>query len=329
MRYAVLPRDLSSTGVGFLHGSFMHVDSDCVVSMPTLTGEWIDTPGNVVCCQHVQGKVHEIGVHFRQQIDPTRFLTSGEDDEAHSGAGLPALTGSVLCVEDSQEDRNLVRFMLDRISVKVLVSSSVEEAVAMIETGVQVDLILTAHHAETLDGLKLAKALRDQGCQSPIILMTADESAQLRADAVAHGCNAILTRPFDVGTLLSVLLPHLHPQHDVIKESDGAPHGSRLWSDESMRPLIQSYLLSLTKQVRQLQQTLSGNDQIEAARAVCLQIKGSAGGYGFDLIGHAAQNLIGLIDADDHSAQVQQQFQEVVRMCAFAARACKADKTSA
>ena len=320
MRYAVKPRNISSSGVGFLHGSFLHKDTTCIVSLPTLAGEWIHAVGQVVRCVHVEGRVHEVGVLFRDPIDPSQFVVTDEQPQADDGSDLPKLIGQVLCVEDSVDDRDLIRFMLDRLAVKVLMTSDAEEAVAIFDGGVELDLVLANHHPGALDGLAVIKTLRGKGCELPVVLMTADESEQTHAQAVAQGCNTVLIKPFDLNGLAAVLLQHLPLAEAVLEDANTSVVSSSLWSDEQMRPLILTYLENLSTQVRQLDEMLTGAEPADAVEALCLQIKGTAGGYGYPQISHAAQHLLALNRADEPVEKVQRQCQVLSSLCE---RACR------
>ena len=324
IRYAVTPRNISSTGVGFLHGSFLHKDTNCVVSLPTLTGQWVNAVGKVVRCQHMEGKIHEIGVLFRSPIQPEQFVVAeGDATPANDGSDLPKLIGKVLCVEDSVDDRDLVRFMLARLDVKVLMINAAEEALAMFEGGVPFDLLLITHRPGTLDGLGTVKALRDNGCEQPTVLVTADESAQLRTDAAAHGCDAVLAKPFDHNGLANVLLQHLPLAEAEIEDTNTSVLQSSLWQDEAMRPLILVYLENLAAHVQQLEGALIAAGQTQTVDAICLQIKGSAGGYGYPQISHAAQHLLALNRAMESPEKLQRNFHALVRLCQRACRAAE------
>ena len=323
MRYAVAPRDLSTTGVGFLHGSYLHTGTNCVVSLPTLSSQWVNAVGQVVRCIHVQGKIHEIGVLFRDPIDTGQFVIAAAEQQEpapNDGSELPRLVGRVLCIENSVDDRDLIRFMLDRLDVKVLMTNDKAETLAMFDGGVTFDMVMSAHDQHTLDGLGLIKALRAKGCDLPAVLLTAEEDQRIHAEALAHGCNAVLTKPFDLYELSGVLLQHLSLAEVLIEDTDSSALHSSLWSDEQMRPLIMMYLENLSTHIRQLQGLLADEERTVAFETKCLQIKGNAGGYGYPRISHAAQHLLTLSRANGSAEKVQRQCQALASLCE---RACR------
>ncbi len=73
--YIVRSRNLSESGVGFFHGSFLHDDARCVVLLRHADGKQ-QIPGRVRRCQHLRGMLYDIGVEFDETVDPARFLTA-------------------------------------------------------------------------------------------------------------------------------------------------------------------------------------------------------------------------------------------------------------
>lgn len=70
----VKSRNLSRTGIGFLHGQFVRPASACGITLLTIDGQWIRIWGTIVRCRRVSDGVHEVGVKFNQPIDRTKFV---------------------------------------------------------------------------------------------------------------------------------------------------------------------------------------------------------------------------------------------------------------
>ncbi len=88
-QYKAFAHDLSSTGVGFLHGVFVHSGVACTVELVALDRERIRITGKVVRCELVKGRVHFVGVRFDQSIDLSMFVCADTDDVELSSAALP------------------------------------------------------------------------------------------------------------------------------------------------------------------------------------------------------------------------------------------------
>ena len=62
--FLVRPRDISRTGLGFIHGAYIHPTSKAELTLVLPDRELLRKHGVVARCRHVRGKVHEVGVAF-------------------------------------------------------------------------------------------------------------------------------------------------------------------------------------------------------------------------------------------------------------------------
>jgi hypothetical protein len=77
--YRAVSRNISSRGLGFLHGKFVYPGSACRIVVRTTDGTLVGLCGSVVRCRHVEGRVHEVGLLFEAPVDLQRFvLDAGE-----------------------------------------------------------------------------------------------------------------------------------------------------------------------------------------------------------------------------------------------------------
>lgn len=76
-KYVVRSRDLSSGGIGFIHGSYIHPGSECRVILKDCQGQVICLDGVVKCCELVEGTAHNVGVQFNEEIDIASFVGDG------------------------------------------------------------------------------------------------------------------------------------------------------------------------------------------------------------------------------------------------------------
>jgi FixJ family two-component response regulator len=56
-----------------------------------------------------------------------------------------------------------------------------------------------------IGGIELARRLVERGEKTPVILVTASDTAEVRARALAAGCVALLPKPFTPGDLIKLL----------------------------------------------------------------------------------------------------------------------------
>jgi hypothetical protein len=62
--FLVRPRDISKTGLGFIHGAYIHPTSKAELMLVLPDRELLRKRGSVARCRHIRGKVHEVGVAF-------------------------------------------------------------------------------------------------------------------------------------------------------------------------------------------------------------------------------------------------------------------------
>lgn len=72
--YLVRPRNLSDTGLGFLHGTFIYPGTPALATLKARGNLPIEVRGQIIRCQLIQGRVHEIGMRFDQPIDVEQFV---------------------------------------------------------------------------------------------------------------------------------------------------------------------------------------------------------------------------------------------------------------
>ncbi len=72
-RFLVRARNLSSWGMGFLHGGFLYSGTPVRLVLQTLDNEPVIVSGTIVRCSHVRAHVHDIGVRFDAEVDLSCF----------------------------------------------------------------------------------------------------------------------------------------------------------------------------------------------------------------------------------------------------------------
>lgn len=74
IRYQVKPRNLSFSGMGFLHGNFLHIGSQCRCVLKAPEGDELEVSATVMRCEYVEAGVHEVGVKFDSEITLDQFV---------------------------------------------------------------------------------------------------------------------------------------------------------------------------------------------------------------------------------------------------------------
>ncbi len=153
---------------------------------------------------------------------------AGDDDPATGQAPQPELiypSGRVLVADDDATNRWLSQRQLEKIGLRVDVACDGAAALDMLRIG-RYDLLLTDCHMPRMDGVALAKAVRQEADTHlrliPIIGLTADATAAQRARCHEAGMTEVALKPLGreaMARLVHSVLP-ASPQPGVDAGSD-------------------------------------------------------------------------------------------------------------
>ena len=117
----------------------------------------------------------------------------------------------VLLVEDSEDNRFMMKRLLEMSGYEVVEAVNGEQAVSNAQQ-VPPDLILMDLSLPRVDGLAASRRIRKLPALKdvPIVVVSAHDTADFHAEALASGCNEYVTKPIDFGQL-EVLLKRLAP----------------------------------------------------------------------------------------------------------------------
>jgi CheY-like chemotaxis protein len=127
--------------------------------------------------------------------------------DRQNGGGSPV----VMVVEDFEDNRFMMRRLLEMSGYRVLEAINGEEAVELAYRE-RPQLILMDLSLPQLDGLAATRRIRQNADlrNVPIVAVSAHDTADFHADALAAGCNDYVTKPIDfdqLEALLNRLLP--------------------------------------------------------------------------------------------------------------------------
>ena len=110
----------------------------------------------------------------------------------------------VLVVDDEASLAELSRRILERIGYDVAVCTSVEEALSLLESGEDFDLIVTDRTMPGKDGIELARDVRTLGQVTPLLLVSGDGARECPPDERALFAE-ILAKPFGADDLAGAI----------------------------------------------------------------------------------------------------------------------------
>ncbi len=110
----------------------------------------------------------------------------------------------VLVADDSCEVRELLFETLSSTECIVTCVKDGMEALASLQAGVY-DLLITDYQMPHLDGLALLRCLQTESCCPPSILITGHNPPDLIEEAKQAGAAFVLSKPFAIPHLLSLV----------------------------------------------------------------------------------------------------------------------------
>lgn len=118
-------------------------------------------------------------------------------------------TETVLLVEDTEDNRFMMRRLLEMSGYHVIEATDGEEAVRLAESE-QPQLILMDLSLPVIDGLAATRAIRKlEGFEKiPIVAVSAHDTSDFQAEALTAGCDSYITKPIDFSQL-EVLIARL------------------------------------------------------------------------------------------------------------------------
>lgn len=214
------------------------------------------------------------------------------------------LTGTALLAEDNPDNRNIIRYFLERVGLRVDTAENGQIAVEK-ANATEYDIILMDMQMPVLDGYTATSLLRQQGYQRSIVALTAHAMAGDEEKCLKAGCNAYLAKPVNAEQLLSVVAHHLPRRSWVIKSSSTIrqPHAAE--PKQSFDSLLHNFRASLQDKLHDLK---SSQQIPELIASHAHKLKGSAGMFGFPGISETA----GLIEDACREGQSQTLIDELL-----------------
>jgi CheY-like chemotaxis protein len=108
----------------------------------------------------------------------------------------------ILLVEDTEDNRFMMRRLLEMSGYRVVEATNGEDAVKVARAE-SPRLILMDLSLPVIDGLAATRLIRKlPHCQkTPIIAVSAHDSADFQVEAIDAGCNSYITKPIDFNEL--------------------------------------------------------------------------------------------------------------------------------
>jgi signal transduction histidine kinase/DNA-binding response OmpR family regulator len=221
-------------------------------------------------------------------------------EEAH-----PKLQGTILLADDHNDNRRLIARLLGSLGLEVLNARNGLEAVALFEQH-QPKLILMDIQMPEMDGIEAFNILRQKGCKTPIIALTANAMSHEITHYLSLGFNGHLSKPIE----RNIFIP------TIIKFYDGSfshEKASEIFSNLDMSDLVQKFKSNLVLEQQDLVLHINNND-LEQLGKLSHRIAGAAQMFGFAELSKCALELETVIkkNQNNQSSSVSHHTQELL-----------------
>lgn len=159
----------------------------------------------IIRCKPGHGCVFE----FSFQAEVCDELTVTTDTTSSTAQTQDSLHGlKVLAVDDSPDNRDLIKMILSKSGLDVTEAESGEEAIDQV-CKQHYDIVLMDIQMPGLDGYGTLSELRKRGFQEPVIALTAHAMKEEKKRALAAGFADHVTKPINSKTLLQAIQAHV------------------------------------------------------------------------------------------------------------------------
>jgi DNA-binding response OmpR family regulator len=116
---------------------------------------------------------------------------------------------TILVVDDDPNSRDIAARLVELEGFRTKRAEGGEECLRIVETEA-IDLILLDVMMPGMDGFEVCAALRQAGINIPIILLTAKDDVDTRAEGMRQGVSEFLTKPINRAELVARIRAQLH-----------------------------------------------------------------------------------------------------------------------
>jgi PAS domain S-box-containing protein len=264
------------------------------------------------------------GVRMLSPAEATAATATAEATEGTHWVFPPA---KVLVVDDGEENRDLVRLVLEEVGLSVDIAENGEIGMNKVLAG-RFDVVLMDVNMPVMDGPTATRKLRERGAKLPILALTAHAMKGFEQELSAAGFTGYLTKPVDIDALLAHLGQLLGgtrqagpkpaaPRSDPVVDATLQPgamapsspvHGpvvSRLAEHPRLRVVVRKFAQQMPERMSAIEQAWSERDFTTLA-ALAHWLKGSGGTAGYDAFTAPARALeLAAKAQDDREAQVR------------------------
>ncbi|HFD32236.1 MAG TPA: response regulator [Gammaproteobacteria bacterium] len=221
---------------------------------------------------------------FYNNIDEVTF--SKESDSADTRM-KNLLKGDILVVEDNAVNQELIRMYLEKMGARVSCVDNGSIAVSLAKDHTY-DLIYMDMQMPVMSGIEAVTILRNNNYKQPIVMLTANATADNKSECIEAGANDFVTKPIVRQKLYETTAKYLEVA--VSHSYQGPIYSALIQEEPSFKDLLYNFVDSLRKMQQQIVYTFRNEEFYALAQAVH-DLKGTAGGFGYPDLSKLAEEI--------------------------------------
>ena len=247
------------------------------------------------------------GAELTQRLEPALLQSAGE-------AGEPVVVTRwqfdrpprVLVVDDSSENRELVRVVLEGAGMIIEEADNGRRAIEQVEAW-SPDIVLMDMQMPEMDGATATRALRDGGCTLPILALTANAMKGVEHEIQEAGFSGYQPKPILVDALIEDIAQRLGGRRATEETmtnllaadtppaandaaAEGAPLESRLATHPRLHKVAARFVEQWPMKLGEMRAVHAAGDHAGLA-ALAHWLKGAGSSVGYDALHEPAKQL--------------------------------------
>ena len=194
-----------------------------------LTSTFVNTEQHII---QESGMIRFVNKPIRQKdllkviSDLLSISTSSDTPKIKAKITTPKMSGTVLVAEDNIVNQQVARAMLAKLGLQMVLANNGQEAISLVKTNNNFELILMDCQMPIIDGYEATIAIRQLATKQggkylPIVALTANAMSDDRQKCLDVGMDDFLSKPFTLAQLEAMLKRWInHPnKNDKNQES--------------------------------------------------------------------------------------------------------------
>lgn len=305
--------DMSSRGLCGIWPGYVHVRTNCVVSLTSKSQDLVEVRGQIRWCRFVQGRFHAIGLHLEKQVEPRDFVDPrvwAEYATVGSDQQTAPLSGSVLYLQPDQLHRDYLQMVLRETSVKMEFASTTGESLDYLRTS-GADLVIIEVSQDPADVLDFVRTARREQYAGPILVLAMEGQQLNEAQLIQGGANRVLVRPIPTEVLQDVIRKMMQAALDPA--SGTSPIHSSLPHVMKVADWVDRYVRNIRGSIPEIRQH-AADGNVDATRLFCANVSATGESYGFGLLTSAGRAAVRAIDATASTEEAMPQIRALIRI---------------